>query len=201
MADPVSRGAARWATLTAVPLALLAGVGAFAALGGFDGADPGGRPGAGASASPPAPTGPTPTGPVATGPVEMSAPALSGRAELVCRALLSRLPDSLRDQARRPVTAGAEQNAAYGEPPITVACGAAAATFPATDVVYALSGVCWHAAQGDANSVWTTVDREVPIRVTLPAAYQGQLVIDLSAAIVGAVPPLSAEKIPTGCNP
>ena len=32
-------------------------------------------------------------------------------------------PATLRDLAARPVTAGPEQNAAYGDPPLTVACG------------------------------------------------------------------------------
>jgi GNAT superfamily N-acetyltransferase len=36
---------------------------------------------------------------------------------------VSQLPATVRDLTQRPVTAGAEQNAAYGDPALTVACG------------------------------------------------------------------------------
>jgi hypothetical protein len=200
VADPVLRGAARWATLVAVPLALLAGIGTFVLLdgtgSGSDAPDASGSPGpdrAVASATP-----------AATGAVTVTAPALPARARTVCRALVSQLPAALRDRPPRPVTAGSEQNAAYGEPPITVACGVPPATFPPTDIVYALDRVCWHAARGtDGGSVWTTVDREVPVRVAMPAAYEqpGQWVIELSAPVIATVPTVPADRIPTGCNP
>lgn len=193
MGDRVSRGAARWATLVAVPLALAAGVASFAVLGGFD--DRSGGPGA------------TPASSAAhsasTGAVTVPARTLPARAQVVCRALLSRLPDNLRDRDRdrRPVTTGAEQNAAYGDPPIIVSCGATAATFPATDLVYALDQVCWHAAQASEGTVWTTVDREVPIQVTVPGAYRepGQWVIEFSGPVIATVP--SITEVPAGCNP
>jgi hypothetical protein len=207
VAGAVSRTAARRATLVAVPLALLAGLGAFAALGGFAGTgggsadrtDGGDRGGTLAGAG--GPSGAPTVGPQATGPVTVAAPPLRGRAELVCRALLARLPDSLRDRARRPVTEGAEQNAAYGDPPIITACGGPGTSFPPTDLVYALDRVCWHAAQTPTGTVWTTVDREVPVRVTVPGSYRepGQWVIELSAPVIAAVP--AADDIPTGCNP
>jgi hypothetical protein len=194
VADPVLRRAARWATLVAVPLALLAGVASYAALGGASDPD---------AASPPTVTPDTRTPAPASAPVTVPAPRLTGRPGVVCRALLSQLPDSLRDHPRRPVTAGAEQNAAYGDPPITVACGAPAASFPATDLVYALDRVCWHAANTPAGTVWTTVDREVPVRVTVPAAYEepGQWVIELSAPVIATVPSARSDRVPAGCNP
>src|SRR5215471_12583261 len=99
--------AARLALVVALPVAVLAGLWAF---GAFD------RPGTpGAAASPH-------TG--ATSAVDVPAGPLSERAAAVCRAVLAELPSGVRDAPRRPVTKGAEQNAAYGEPPLTVACGA-----------------------------------------------------------------------------
>lgn len=206
-----TRSAARLATLVAVPLAVLAGVVSYAVhgdSGGGSGARPGDRGAAstgttGQGGTAPGETAPGGTGRPsagATGPVDVTAPALSGRAEVVCRALLSRLPGALRDRARRPVTAGAEQNAAYGDPPITVACGAPVASFPATDLVYVLDRVCWHAATTTGGTVWTTVDREVPVRVTVPGGYPepGQWVIEFSGPLIEAVP--SAGKAPAGCR-
>ena len=193
MADRAAGGAARWATLVAVPLALLAGLGVFAALGGFAGDRSDDQAGASPSPAPPA----------ATSPVPVDAPALAGRAQTVCRALLSRLPEALRDRARRPVTAGPEQNAAYGEPPVTVSCGVAPATFPGTDRVFTMDRVCWHAAETTRGTVWTTVDREEPVRVTVPRSYDspGQWVIEFSAPVIAAVPSVPPTEIPSGCNP
>jgi hypothetical protein len=192
MVDPATRRAAGWAALVAVPLAVLAGMISFALLDGLGGDGPNGADGATAS--------PTPASPRATGPVSMPAPALPGRVEVICRALLSRLPGGLREAPRRPVGAGPGQNAAYGDPPLTVACGVAPARFPPTDRVYRLDAVCWHASAD--GTVWTTVDREAAVRVTVPRAYDppGQWVIELSAPVTEAVPSLPAASIPFGCR-
>jgi hypothetical protein len=187
VSDQATRGAARTAALIAVPIALLAGVLAFWGLGGFNG-----NAQAGASASP---------GPQATGSVPMAAPALPDQQATVCRALLAQLPDQIRDRTRRPVSAGPEQNAAYGDPAITLACapGPAPSIAPTAEV-YVLSGVCWYSVSGKQASTWTTVDRQVPVTVTVPASYDapGQWVTEFSAPIVAAVP--SIQNPPTGCT-
>jgi hypothetical protein len=192
MVDPVTRRAAGWAALVAAPIAVLTGLISFAVLVGAGGDGPDGA----ASATPSR----IPASPRATGPVAMPAAALPGRAEVVCRALLARLPDGLRDAPRRPVSAGPEQNAAYGDPPLTVACGVAPARFPPTDTVYRLDAVCWHATAD--GTVWTTVDRETAVRMTVPRAYDppGQWVIELSAPVTAAVPSLPAARVPFGCR-
>jgi len=107
MVDPVSRRAARLAALIALPVALVAGFVTFRVL----------APGGSASGDGAAPGG------GATTAVDVAAPSLAPRTATVCRALLAKLPATLGDLTRRPVTAGAEQNAAYGDPPVTVACG------------------------------------------------------------------------------
>lgn len=192
MPDHVTRSAAKLAALIAVPLAVLAGLGAYALLSdAFRGA---------------AEPAPTPTAertepaPVPTEPVEMAARDLTQRQETVCRALLSQLPDQLDALAQRPVTEGAEQNAAYGEPPVTVACGVAAADYQPTDTVYPLEGVCWHATEQSGASVWTTLDREVPVQVTVPAAYDGasQRVMEFSPILIETV--RSHDTAPSGCQ-
>ncbi len=57
----------------------------------------------------------------------------------------SQLPDHAARPPRRPVTAGPEQNAAYGEPPITLACGVPAPAMSPTEP-------------------WTTVSRGLLVR-------------------------------------
>lgn len=173
MTNDVRRSASRVATLVAIPVALLAGFAAFQVLK-------------------PAEAGPQPTGPVT-----MPAKALDARQAEVCRALLSRMPDKVRDRQRRQVTSGHEQNAAFGDPPITVECGGDTPAFAPTDIVYPLSGVCW--IPDTSGTRWTTVDREVPVAVMVPSDYDspGQWVIAFSGAISATVP---TAHVPSGCK-
>ncbi|WP_431935072.1 DUF3515 family protein [Micromonospora sp. RP3T] len=199
--DPGTRRAALWATVIAVPVTLAVAGFTFAKLAPES---PDAAPSA--SASPRAQS---------TAPVELPAPALAQRPGVVCRALVSQLPDSVRDLRQRPVTAGPEQNAAYGDPALTVACGATppvrpcpsptggatlpAGCFPDTDEVFRVNGVCWHPVTEGGATVLTTVDREVPVQVRTPETYQPALqwVVQISDAIVSAVP--SAKQAPSGC--
>jgi len=173
--DPVRRSAARTATMVAVPVALLAGLAMLWGFGAFSRPD--------------------------TGPVEMATRELSPAVARVCRSVVADLPDTVAGSARRPVTAGPEQNAAYGDPPVTLACGTSRPTVENTATVYPLSGVCWFAEPGPDGAVWTTVDREVPVTVTVPGPADGsaQTVIAFSAA-VGAHDPVRAAGTPTGCT-
>jgi hypothetical protein len=185
--DEVTRSAAKVAALIAVPVAVLAGIGALALLNGTAGNTPDG-----AAASPV---------PVATGPVDMQQRELTERQETVCRALVSQLPGSVRDRTQRPVTAGPEQNAAFGDPPITVACGVPPPDVRPTDQVWSLDGVCWYEeVAGHPGTALVTLDREVPVRVAVPAGYDapGQWAAEFSDPIVSTV--LSADDIPTGCE-
>jgi len=136
----------------------------------------------------------------ATGPVTVTAAPLGERAEVVCRALVAKLPDHVRDARRRPVSAGPEQNAAYGDPAVVLACGVPTASFADTDDVYLLNGVCWHTTGASGATVWQTVDREIPVQVTVPGAKDGssQWVIGLTTAIGSTVP--SAKTAPSGCT-
>jgi hypothetical protein len=182
-----SAGAARVATFVAVPVALIVAVVSFWALGGFR-AD---ATGSGTRAATPHAT--------STAPVAMAAPSLDPTRAAACRSLIDGLPKALRDKPRRPVTAGAGQNVAYGDPAITVACGGPAVTLPATAEVYGLSGVCWYSQPGGDGTIWTTVDRDTPVRVTVPASYDspGQWVIEFSAPVAAALP--RAANVPAGC--
>lgn len=171
--NDVRRSASRVATLVAVPVALLAGFVAFQALK------------------------PATPKPQATDPVTMPAKALDPRQTAVCRALLARMPEKVRDRQRRQVTAGHEQNAAFGDPAITLECGTQRPSFAPQDMVYGFSGVCW--LPDAAGTKWTTVDREVPIAIVVPKDYDspGQWVAAFSGAITATVPTADA---PWGCQ-
>jgi hypothetical protein len=179
--DPVRRSAARTATLVAVPVAIAIVVISVLIYGG----------------STPAPP---PPGPAATGPVEMAGRTLTADAMPVCQAVVSHLPDTIAGRARRPVSAGSEQNAAFGDPPITLACGTTQPTFEPTATVYPLSGVCWYAETRPDRSTWTTVDRTIPVTITVPGPPEGsaQSVIPFSATVAANDPPRDA--VPSGCR-
>ncbi|MEU2611744.1 DUF3515 family protein [Micromonospora sp. NPDC007271] len=204
--DRSTRSAALWATLIAVPVTVAVAGFTFAKLSPEE---PAATPSASATA----------VRPQSTTPVEMPAPPLAERPATVCRALMSQLPASVRDLQQRPVTAGAEQNAAYGDPALTVACGGtprlelcpspapgastdqpADGCISATGHVWRVNGVCWYTVEQADGAVLTAVDREVPVRVRLPKTYEQPLkwVTSISDTIVATVP--SAETAPSGCT-
>jgi hypothetical protein len=110
----------------------------------------------------------------ATSAVSLPARNLSPAQTAVCGEMVRKLPEKLGQNARRPVTGGgSDQNAVYGDPPIVVACGTARPSVPAADRVWLLSGVCWYAASAAESTVWTTLDRQISLQVTVPGSYGG----------------------------
>jgi hypothetical protein len=117
----------------------------------------------------------------------------------VCRAVVDALPDRLPAGPRRPVSDGPDQNAAFGDPPVVLACGVPAVTPPSDATIIGLDGVCWYGRADGAGTVWTTLDRRVPLAVTVPGASagSGQVVIPFAAAVVAADPAIPDP--PRGC--
>jgi Protein of unknown function (DUF3515) len=177
-----SATAARIATLVALPIALIAGLATFWWMGNLGSPEP------------------APLKPQSTTAVVMSAPPLDDKRAAACRDVVARLPGALRDRPRRPVTAGAGQNAAYGDPAITMTCGVTPVSIPAGGDVYVLSGVCWYSDPAGDGTVWTTVDRDTPVRVSVPGAYHspGQWVIEFSAPVAAVLP--RTANAPAGCS-
>ncbi|MGH3713310.1 MAG: DUF3515 family protein [Micromonosporaceae bacterium] len=181
MTDPDIRRAAWIATLIAVPVALVAGLALWPR-------DPG----------PPQPDASRKPAPTVSASVD--ARKLSDRATLVCRGLLAKLPGKLGDLPRGPVSAGPEQNAAYGSV-LVLRCGVTPVTLPETSTatVYPLSGVCWFPQRAGTAMVWTSLDRQVPVSVTITGTSdaQGQWIAGLSRYV--ARTPYGG-KPPSGCG-
>jgi len=179
------RTAARIATLVAVPVATLLALLLFWLVGGLPD-----------DAGPPRDQQATPA---VTTPVSLPPRALAPRAATVCRTLLAKLPEAIRGLRQRPVTGGAAQNIAYGEPALLLRCGVTRVTLPvtSTETVYPLSRVCW--VPDPAGRVWTTVDREVPVSVTVPKPLSepGQWVAAFSRYV--ATTP-EGGRPPSGCG-
>ena len=183
--DPGTRKAALIAAAVAVPVALL--VAWFLVSTAIENRE---------AATPQ----PTPSRVQATTPVEMAAPQLGDRDTLACRALLSQLPDIVRDRARRPVTAGPEQNAAYGDPAIQLACGLPRPAVPPTADLLVMDGVCWYPAEQPGATVFTAIDRETAVQVTVPDSYEqrGFWANEFSQRIAGSI--RSITDVPSGCK-
>lgn len=197
--DGTTRSAALWATVVAVPVTLLAGLLIFTKV----------VPEAPGAAPAPAVSQPAA---VPTAPVPMAAPPLAARPAEVCLAVTSQLPAKVRDLAARKVGAGPEQNAAYGEPALTVACGVAQPTMcaslddtgtgcvPLDTELMTMNRVCWYADAQAAATIFTTMDREVPVRVTVPKQYAqpAQWANEFSDVVVKTDKSI-ATGVPTGC--
>jgi len=80
-----------------------------------------------------------------------------------------------------------------------VQCGVPAAAYAVTDDLFRLDDVCWHYRAERGSTVWTTVDREVAVLVTVPgpAAGASQWTIAFSRAVIQTVPRL--KELPSGC--
>ncbi|MGK5678798.1 DUF3515 family protein [Actinoplanes sp. URMC 104] len=199
--DPATRTAALWATVIAVPIAVIVGLVAFSQIKPQEEGTAAAAPSASAPAA------------VPSTPVQMAAPKLDARTTQVCLAVTSQLPTDLRGLPGRKVSAGPEQNAAYGEPPVTVACGVTQPTMceridgghagcvPLDATMLAMDGVCWWAKDGPATDVFTTMDREVAVQVTVPSSYDqtGQWANEFSQPVVKTVKSRS-EGVPSGCR-
>jgi Protein of unknown function (DUF3515) len=146
-------------------------------------------------------------------PVQMAAPALTAHAATVCRAVTSRLPAKIRNLPARKVSAGPEQNAAYGEPPITVSCGipqprmcetvtpGQTGCVPLDADLLVMNGVCWYGDDGPATKLFTTMDRDVAVQVGVPASYDqpGQWANEFSDVVARSVGSRTTS-VPTGCG-
>ncbi|WP_436526940.1 DUF3515 family protein [Actinoplanes sp. HUAS TT8] len=200
--DNTTRIAAVWATAVAVPIVLIVGLVAFSQIS--------------KSTAPEADPAPTASGPIAvpSTAVEVAAPKLSARAAQVCLAVTSQLPNQVRNLPARKVSTGPEQNAAYGEPPLTVSCGVAQPRMCATvddtsgtcvplvaDLLL-MNRVCWYYQEKTGGTTFTTMDREVPVQVVVPTAYdnRAQWANEFSDIVVETDKSIT-EGVPSGCNP
>jgi hypothetical protein len=197
--DPGNRRAALWAAVVAIPVAVIVGALLFLAVK----PDPAASP----KAAPSTPQA------VPSTPVAMAAPELPARAAQVCLAVTSQLPTAVRNLPARKVTAGPEQNAAYGEPPLTVACGvpqpqmcplsgtAPTGCVPLDADLLIMDRVCWYGRTDPSGAVFTTMDREVAVRVTVPAGLENpaQWANEFSDTMVKAVKSRT-EGVPSGCG-
>lgn len=118
------------------------------------------------------------------GPVSVPEPEVDPETRRICGQILSALPRTVLDAPRRDTTGSL--SAAWGQPPITLACGVPQPAAMATDTrCFEVDGVGWFSQEGDTGYLFTTIGRGVTVQVGVPQDYapEANALVDLAAAI------------------
>jgi hypothetical protein len=131
-------------------------------------------------------------------PVQVDTPEVTPAADLACPVLMSQLPLELAGETSRLVKSDTPYAYAWGDPAVVLVCGVAP---PADYVVGAsaisINGVQWFVDTSDPHTVvWTTVDRNVPVQMQVPASTDSALVTAASTIIATAIP--YTDPVPAG---
>jgi Protein of unknown function (DUF3515) len=100
----------------------------------------------------------------------------------VCTALLGDLPATVLDNERRRAVPG-RFSAAWGDPPITLRCGAEKPPrLTATSQCFEVNGVGWFAEQASNGFLFTTIGRTTYVEVGVPSNYapEANALVDLA---------------------
>jgi hypothetical protein len=135
-------------------------------------------------------------------PVQVDTPEVTPAADLACPVLMGQLPLELAGETSRMVASDSPFAYAWGDPAVVLVCGVAP---PAGYVVgvqgIVINGVEWFVDTSDPDTVlWTTVDRNVPVQMQVPASTDSALVTAASTIIATAIPftePTPAAATPT----
>ncbi|WP_163510462.1 DUF3515 family protein [Fodinicola acaciae] len=170
------RGAARLAAFIAVPIAVVAGIAFFAIR----------------SATLPQPAASATPSVAASGPVTVTAPP-SAPADVValCGKMIGSLPIVLDGKHSRAVSTAPDRVVAWGDPAVVLRCGVAPVTYPPDANLLGINGVTWYGKAVGRDVVFTSIDRKVPIEITVPAAKgnPSDPIATLSTPIGHIVPP------------
>ncbi|HEX6887660.1 MAG TPA: DUF3515 family protein [Candidatus Nanopelagicales bacterium] len=120
-------------------------------------------------------------------------PAPSGDMAVACAAFTAALPASLSTVgARREVIPDSSLTAAYGDPPVSVRCGAPRpAALSATSMLVTVDGIDWFPEELTGGWLLTSVGRTANVELTVPTA-QGpapSVAADLAPTIKATLPP------------
>jgi hypothetical protein len=127
-----------------------------------------------------------------SGPAQVAAPSPTGSTAAICRRLLSAAPDSVDDQSRREVRPASPYTTAWGDPPITLACGVTKPkALNAASECFEVNGVGWYVEDRPGDHRFTTIGRKAYVQVTVPDDYgpqPGNALIDLARPVGDQIP-------------
>ena len=105
-------------------------------------------------------------------PVTVDTPAVTPAADLACPVLMQQLPLELLGEPSRLVKSDSPYAYAWGDPAVVLVCGVAPpAGYTVGTHGIQIDQVLWYVDTESVKgaTVWTTVDRNVPVQVTVPA--------------------------------
>jgi hypothetical protein len=131
-------------------------------------------------------------------PVHVDTPAVTPAADLACPVLMGQLPLELAGETSRLVHSDTPFAYAWGDPAVVLVCGVAPpAGFVVGAAAISINGVQWFVdTSAPEIVVWTTVDRDVPVQMQVPASTDSALVTAASTIIATAIP--YTDPIPAG---
>ena len=124
-------------------------------------------------------------------PVTVQTPAVTPAADLACPVLMKQLPLELLGEPSRLVKSDSPYAYAWGDPQVVLRCGVDP---PAGYVVGAaaiqIDQVQWFVdtTTSKDSTIWTTVDRNVPVEISVPASSDSSSVTQLGKIIGTAIP-------------
>jgi hypothetical protein len=123
-------------------------------------------------------------------PVPVDTPDVTPAADLACPVLMGQLPLELAGETSRLVDSDTPYAYAWGDPAIVLVCGVdPPAGYVVGTSTIAISGVEWFVDDSDPDVVvWTTVDRNVPVQVSVPTSTDSASVTALCPIIATALP-------------
>ena len=123
-------------------------------------------------------------------PVPVDTPEVTPAAELACPVLMAQLPLELAGETSRLVDSDSPFAHAWGDPPVVLVCGAEPpAGYVVGSATIAISGVEWFVDTSAPDVVvWTTVDRNLPVQMRVPASTDSAAVTALGPVIATALP-------------
>jgi hypothetical protein len=123
-------------------------------------------------------------------PVQVDTPDVTPAADLACPVLMGQLPLELAGETSRLVDSDTPYAYAWGDPAIVLVCGVdPPAGYVVGTSTIVISGVEWFVDDADPDVVvWTTVDRNVPVQVSVPTSTDSASVTALCPIISTAIP-------------
>lgn len=118
------------------------------------------------------------------GPVQVDEPEVDPHTRQVCTEIIASLPRTVLDKPRRETTG--TLSAAWGSPPITLACGIPRPAAMTTDTrCFEVNGVGWYAEEAQHGWLFTTIGREVHVQLGVPVDYapEADALLDVAPAI------------------
>ena len=132
-------------------------------------------------------------------PVQVQTPAVTPAADLACPVLMKQLPLELDGEQSRLVESDSPYAYAWGDPAVVLICGVdPPAGYVVGSSALQIDQVQWFVDSTSVadTTVWTTVDRNVPVQVRVPETSDSGPVVVLGKLVGTAIPYVDPTPAP-----